>query len=313
MPEISVVTTLYNSAEHLEEFYKRMTEAIRACYKSYELIFVNDGSSDESLTAAKRILANEPHLKIVDLTRNFGQHQALMAGIKASTGEDVLLIACDLEEDPGWLPEFKSLLSQNQAEVVYGVHVKKGETFFKKMMSRLFYKVFNGLSPIKLTPNIVLFRLMKRVYVESLLKFEETVLFLPGIMELAGHRQLARPVNKQYKGSSSYSIRKLVHMAIDAITSFSTRPLTILMALGLLMAGLSTSGLIGLTISYFSGIKLPYQNFFMIASIWAATGVLLAGMGMVGLYASRALIESKRRPQVIVRAIYTQEGTVYEG
>lgn len=308
MPEISVVTTLYNSADHLEVFYRRVTEAIRECYSSYELIFVNDGSTDDSLAIAQSLLEQDARLRIIDLTRNFGQHQALMAGIKASKGQEVLLVACDLEEDPGWLSEFKTHMEQSGAEVVYGVHVKKDETFFKRLMSRSFYRVFNKLSPVKLTPNIVLFRLMKRGYVRSLLKFEETVLFLPGIMELAGHKQLAYPVRKLYKGSSSYSLKRLVYMAIDAITSFSTRPLTLLMLAGLIILGTSFLSFVALAVAYINGARLLYTNLFILMSVWAATGLLLTGMGMVGLYASRALIESKRRPQVIVKASYTSEG-----
>ncbi|NVJ47629.1 MAG: glycosyltransferase family 2 protein [Cytophagia bacterium] len=305
--EISVVTSLYNSSSHLVEFHERLIKEISQSYNSYELILVNDGSTDNTLEVALTLLINDANIRLIDLTRNFGQHQALMAGIKESRGKVVLLLACDLEEKPEWLTPFKQQMAHSKADVVYGRHLKKNETFLKKWSSSLFYKVFNHFSSVKLTPNIILFRLMNRAYVESLLKFNETVLFLPGIMAMAGHKQIPFAVDKGYKGSSSYDIKRLVHMAIDAITSFSTRPLTSLMAKGLIIFGLSFLVIVGLFVGYFMKVVLPFKYLFMLSSIWAACGLILSGMSIVGLYASRALIESKRRPQVIIRNIYSDK------
>lgn len=281
-----------------------MTKVAVESYDSHEFILVNDGSVDDSLAIALDLQKNDPRLKIIDLSRNFGQHEALMAGIRATCGEMILLIACDLEEKPEWLPAFREELSRQEADVIYGVHKKKNEGFFKKQTSLLFYKVFNWLSSVKLTRNIILFRLMKSNYVKSLLQFQETVLFLPGIMELAGHKQSPLYVDKSYKGSSEYRLKKLLYMAIDAITSFSTRPLTLLMLTGLLALGLSFLAVLVTVILYFNGNELPYGTLFIIYSIWSGAGLLLSGLGMVGLYASRALIEAKRRPQVVVKEVY---------
>lgn len=303
-PEISIVTTLYNSSSHLREFYQRMTKVAEESYESHELILVNDGSVDDSLVIALELQKEDPRLKIIDLTRNFGQHEALMAGIRTTCGDMIMLIACDLEEKPEWLPTFKEELTKQKADVVYGVHKKKGEGFFKKQSSLLFYRVFNWLSSVKLTRNIILFRLMKSAYVKSLLQFQETVLFLPGIMELAGHKQSPLYVDKSYKGSSEYRLKSLLYMAIDAITSFSTRPLTLLMLTGFLALGLSFLAVLATTVLYFNGNQLPFGTLFIIYSIWSGVGLLLSGLGIVGLYASRALIEAKRRPQVLVKQIY---------
>lgn len=304
-PEISVITSLYNSSSHLVEFYERVVIEVKKSYDSYELILVNDGSTDDSLEVALSIFKKDEHVKIIDLTRNFGQHQAIMAGIKESAGDNILLIACDLEEKPEWISSFKEEMVKSEADVVYGRHIKKSESFLKKWSSAFFYKVFNYFSTVKLTPNIILFRLMNRVYVESLLKFNETVLFLPGIMAMAGHTQKPLAVEKSYKGSTQYNLKRLVHMAIDAITSFSTRPLTSLMIKGLLIFVISLVFIVGLTICYFSELELPYLMLLILISIWSVCGVLMIGLSMVGLYASRALIEAKRRPQVIVKNIYS--------
>lgn len=305
LPEISVITSLYNSSSHLEEFYHRVITEVKKSYQSYELILVNDGSTDNSLEVALSILEKDQCVKIIDLTRNFGQHQALMAGIKEAKGDTILLIACDLEEKPEWINAFKEQMHKSKADVVYGRHIKKSESFLKKWSSAYFYRIFNHFSTVKLTPNIILFRLMNRAYIESLLKFNETVLFLPGIMAMAGHKQVPFGVEKSYKGSSEYDLRRLVHMAIDAITSFSTRPLTSLMVKGLVIYGISIVLALALLISYIFDIGLPYLTLLILISIWSACGLLMTGMSIVGLYASRALIEAKRRPKVIIKDIFS--------
>ncbi len=302
--DFSIVTTMYNSYEFINEFYSLSTKAVRSITNSYEIIFVNDGSPDDSLEKACSIAENDSHIKVIDLSRNFGHHRAIMVGLEYARGKRVFLIDCDLEENPLFLSDFIEEMDRTQADVVYGVqNVRKGSGL-QNFGGALFWKIFNLISEVKITPNIITSRIMNRRYIDALLNFREKELFIDGIFVLAGFLQIPIIVKKESRNDSSYTFNKRFALLINAITSFSNRPLILVFYFGLIISLVSGS----VAASLFVG-KLLYIDFMIgwasvVVSIWFIGGISIFCIGLVGMYISKIFIEVKERPLFIVRNVF---------
>lgn len=305
MLKLSVVTSLYRSSRYIDAFYRRIVADAETLTPVFEIVFVNDASPDDSLEVARRLCAADSRVKIIDLARNFGQHRALMCGMRHADGECVFLIDVDLEEEPENLGRFWRAMDEDpEIDVVVGQLEKKTLPFTKTFTSDLFYKVFNAFSPVKVSDRDIVSRLMRRSYVDALLQYGETELFLPAVWKDAGFRQKRIVATKMYDGNSSYTFRKKLTMAIDAITSFSSKPLT-----GIFYLGLISSGTAGLVILYLFVQKIFWGRVFLgwtslMAALFLIGGVIIFSIGVVGIYVSKIFSEVKGRPTSIVRAIY---------
>jgi len=166
--ELSIVTTMYHSAPYIEEFYERVSKAAKKITGDYEIIFVNDGSPDNALDIAVALHEKDSRVIVVDLSRNFGHHRAMMTGLGYARGEKVFLIDCDLEEEPELLATFHEKFTKDGCDVVYGVQKTRKGGAFERITGNLFYTVFNRLSGIRMPHNLVTARLMSGRYVKSL-------------------------------------------------------------------------------------------------------------------------------------------------
>ncbi|WOD18650.1 glycosyltransferase family 2 protein [Paraburkholderia kirstenboschensis] len=302
---LSVVTTLYRSSRYVDAFYRRIVADAEKLTSSFEIVFVNDASPDDSLEMARRLCATDPRVKVIDLARNFGQHRALMCGMRHAGGERVFVIDVDLEEEPENLGRFWRAMDEDcETDVVVGQLEEKTLPFAKAFTSDLFYKVFNAFSPVQISDRDIVSRLMKRSYADALLQYGETELFLPAVWKDAGFVQKRIVATKVYDGNSSYTFRKKLVMAADAITSFSSRPLTGIFYLGLLSSGTAT-----LVILYLVLQKLFWGRVFvgwtsLMAALFLIGGVIIFSIGVVGIYIAKIFSEVKGRPTSLVRAIY---------
>ncbi len=303
--ELSIVTTLYRSSPYLEEFYRRMSAEAQKITFDYEIIFVNDGSPDDSLQKVLSLHAADPKVRVIDLSRNFGHHKAVMTGLSYAKGEKVFIINNDLEEVPEDLPAFNKALTENpDCDVVYGVHPQRKGNLIRRSAGNFFYAVLNRLSRTRFNNDMVFSRLMTRRYVMSLLRFRESELFLVGVWDLTGYNQIPLEIGSHFKGRSSYTLRKKVAMAINAVTSFSDKPLVYISYLGVALSGLSGFYILMLFIKklFFSDPILGWTS--VIVSIWFVGGLLLFSMGLVGIYIAKIFVETKNRPYSIVKAEY---------
>jgi len=309
MLKLSVVTSLYRSSRYIDEFYRRISTDAEKLTSAFEIVFVNDASPDDSLEVARRLCTTDPRVKVIDLARNFGQHRALMCGMRHADGERIFVIDVDLEEEPENLSRFWYAMDEDpEADVVVGQLEKKTLPFAKAFTSDLFYKVFNAFSPVQVSDRDIVSRLMRRSYVEALLQYGEAELFLPAVWKDAGFRQMRVAATKVYDGNSSYTFRKKLAMAIDAITSFSSKPLIGIFYLGLLSSSAAT-----LVILYLLVHKLFWGRVFLgwtslMAALFLIGGVIIFSIGVVGIYISKIFLEVKGRPTTLVRAIYQRGG-----
>jgi len=311
-PPLSIVTTLYGSAAHLEAFYARVTSVASRLFPDYELILVDDGSPDRSLDVAIGLCARDPRVRVIELSRNFGHHRAMMTGLARARGQLVFLIDCDLEEQPEWLEPFLARLQETGADVVYGVQEARRGSWFERVSGDLFYTIFNLLSDFPVPSNVSTARLMRRAYVRSLVAHRDRELFIAGLWAATGYRQVAMPVTKQRLGPTTYTLRRRVRVLIDAVTSFSRRPLVLVFYLGAATIAIAVLAAAYLIWRHVTSGYLPGWASVMV-SVWMLGGLTLFSVGLVGLYLSRVFIESKRRPLAIVRKVHHLDTLAKEG
>ena len=310
--KFSIVATLYKSAPYIQEFYRRATISAQTLVNDdYEIILVNDGSPDNSLDLAIQLSQSDSHLVVIDLSRNFGHHKAMMTGLAHAQGDNIFLIDSDLEEEPELLELFYHQLSENKdCDVVYGVQkIRKGD-FFEKLSGNVFYKIFRYLSDdIHLSENILTVRLMTRRYVKSLLQHGESQLFMAGILEITGYKQISVEITKYSKQETTYTLRKKLNLFVTAITSFSNKPLWLIFYTGILVTLVSLFFVVNITIrKLIFGIDIEGWTS-IIVSVWFIGGLIICFMGIIGLYISIIFIETKKRPYVIIRQIYHKQIT----
>lgn len=279
-----------------------MSQSAKSVTNDYEIIFVNDGSPDDSLSIAQNIQTLDDRVVIVDLSRNFGHHKAIMAGLAYAQGDLIFLIDCDLEEDPENLPLFyKTLTSEPTCDVIYGCQHKRKGGSLSAIRGYMFYKMMNMFSDVALDANMVFSRLMTKRYVESLLQFKESEFFIVGIWKLTGYTQKGITIPTRHRGVSSYTFAKLLSMVLEAVTSFCFKPLEYMFWAGVIVFIAALLYIVKVICQHlFWGATLSgWTSIF--SSILFFGGLNLMFIGMVGLYVSKSLSESKRRPFYIVR------------
>lgn len=307
--KLSVVATLYKSEPYVDEFYRRACAAAEKVSKDFELVLVNDGSPDGSLDKAIALSRSDARVVVIDLSRNFGHHKAIMTGLEAASGALVFLIDSDLEEPPELLSEFLGKMQETGCDVVFGVQAARRGSVFDRISGATFYLIFNKISDIKIPSNLVTARLMSRRYVQSLLRHREREIFLGGLWAATGYTQIAVPIAKSHKERSSYSTFRRFSLALTSITSFSSRPLTMAMLLGGAISFVSLLVIAYLTIRHLSGQVVAGWTS-ILASVWLLGGLTIFFIGAVGVYVAEIFIEVKQRPYTIVREKYSAAAEV---
>jgi len=305
--KLSIVATLYQSAEYVSEFYRRVTlVAKQLAGEDYEIILVNDGSPDHSLELAVPLTERDHHVVVVDLSRNFGHHKAMMTGLQYSCGELVYLLDSDLEEEPEYLISFARQLERDDCDVVYGVQEGRKGNWFERWSGQWFYVLFRTLTGLALPENVVTARLMTRRYVNALLCYKEREVFLAGIWHITGFDQRPQNVIKHSSSETSYTLGRKLTVLINSITSFSNAPL-----IGIFYIGIAISTLALFYITYLIINRLffakPLDGWTSVmASIWLIGGMIISFIGVVGIYLSKIFSETKQRPYTTVRDVYAK-------
>ena len=302
--DLSIVTTLYCSQSYLREFYARISAEATKITINYEIIFVNDGSPDNSLDLVLSFHRQDPKVKVIDLSRNFGHHKAMMTGLAHARGKLVFLTDCDLEEEPELLGKLHHIWQESTADVVYGVQISRKGELFERLSGAIFWKLFNTLSSYPVPSNQLVTRLMSLRYVRSLVAHRDREVFIPGLWAITGYEQIPVRVKKHSKGSSTYTLKKKIAQFVDAITTFSATPLVLNFYLG---------GIIVL-FSAIAGILLIVRKLIwntaivgwssLIVSVWFLGGLTIFCLGLIGIYLSKVFAETKDRPFTVIREIH---------
>lgn len=300
---LSVVTTMFRSAAFVEEFYERASAASRQLTHDFEIIFVDDGSPDDSLAIAQRLAEAHDEVSVLELSRNFGHHKAMMTGLMYSTGDLVYLTDSDLEEPLELMSAFHETMRTSGADVVYGVQEQRKGGWFEKLSGAVFWRLINALSTEQIPRNLITARLMTRAYVDSLIQHRDREVFMAGLWMTTGFRQVPIIVAKGHKGSSSYDLGRKIGVAINSITSFSDKPL-----LGIFHLGIGIFFVSGAIALYSIGKWIVLGELLpgwlsLIVSVWILGGLTLASLGIIGIYLAKVFSEVKDRPYTVVRSV----------
>ncbi|MGY4237957.1 putative glycosyltransferase [Bradyrhizobium sp. USDA 4449] len=302
--KLSIVTTLYRSAPYVEEFHRRATEAARRITDDIELIMVNDGSPDRSLDVALKLRSSNPRIIVVDLSRNFGHHKAIMTGLAYASGELVFLIDSDLEEQPEDLARFYERFRQGDCDVVYGVQQKRKGGLLERVSGAVFFALVDALGDRPLPRNLVTSRLMTANYVKALVRHRDREFVISDLWEATGFRQIPMIVGKLATSPSTYSIWKRIDLAVKHLTTSSMRLLYLVFYTGLVIFTTSIGVVIYFLFRYLThGIGVSGFTS-QIISLWFLGGLITLILGILGIYISSILAETKRRPYTVVRAVY---------
>lgn len=314
MIKLSVVIPIYNESKIISELHQRLVTMIdllevelHVLINEIEIIFVNDGSKDDSLSQLIALTKKNKHYKVVNFSRNFGHQKAVTAGINVSKGEHVVLIDADLQ-DP---PEFIIDLYKKQLEgfdVVYAVRSKrKGESYFKMATAKLFYRLLFKMTDINIPLDTGDFRIMRRNVVDVLKQMPETHRFIRGMVSWVGFKQVGLEYERQerFAGETKYPIKKMIVFAIDALTSFSSAPLKLASYFGFFVSLIGLLGIVWvLYTKFFTDSNISGWSSLMVTVLFMG-GVQLLTLGIIGQYIGRISEESKTRPLYIIENIYS--------
>ncbi|PHR30082.1 MAG: glycosyl transferase [Desulfotalea sp.] len=305
--KLSIVATLYQSAAYINEFHQRVSAAAQKLVgDEYEIVLVNDGSPDNSLDLVIQLSERDPHLVLVDLSRNFGHHKAMMTGLALAKGDRVFLLDSDLEEEPEWLESFVKQMSKEGSDVVYGVQGRRKGGLSEKLTGWIFYRVFRFLTGIAQPDNVLTVRLMTRRYVQALVAHQEREINIGGLWIITGFKQSKQLVRKHATSPTTYSLSKKIGHLVNAVTSFSSLPLVFTFYSGLLITLSAAVYIFYLMFRYFIIAAPPEGYTSIIASIWLFSGLIIFFIGIQGVYIATIFSEVKQRPSTIIRQIYTQ-------
>lgn len=306
---VSVVVPIYCEESLIGVLYQRLDAALTVLPHGYEheILFVDDGSHDGSLAELIALRDGDARVKVLSLSRNFGHQAAITAGMDAAAGHAVVIIDGDLQDPPEVILEMVDAWKQG-FEVVYGQRIARvGESRFKRATAKAFYRLISSLSDTPLPLDAGDFRLMDRVVVDAFLQMPEEGRYIRGMITWLGFRQYALPYQRdaRYAGETKYTLRKMVKLAIDGVTSFSSKPLSISMGFGMLVTAFSFAYLVWIVASRLMHpeVAVPGYASLLVAVLFLG-GVQLMSVGVLGMYLARVFYETKRRPLYVVARRY---------
>ena len=306
MTALSIVVPCYNEQECLAALHERLTgAAATAAGDDYELVLVNDGSSDRSWSIMRELAAADRHLVAVDLSRNHGHQLALTAGLDLCRGDSILIIDADLQDPPELLADMMQVMAREGADVVYGVRVARaGETPFKRATAHAFYRMLARATEVDIPVDAGDFRLLSRRALDALLAMPEQARFIRGMVAWIGFKQVpfAYRRNERFAGTTKYPLRKMVRFALDALTGFSSAPLKLASHAGLWLSVGSVLVLVYIFAGWLSGRAIPGWTSLMLVVV-VIGAVQMFVLALMGEYIGRLYSQSKQRPLYIVQDI----------
>jgi dolichol-phosphate mannosyltransferase len=304
-PELSVVVPCFNEQEVILETHQRLSAVLGAAVGDYELVFVNDGSRDATLTLLHQLHFRDPRVRVVSLSRNFGHQLAVSAGLRHAQGQAVVIIDADLQDPPEVIPAMLDKWREGY-DVVYGIRRSRaGESWFKLLTAKWFYRLLNGIADTRIPMDTGDFRLLSRRALDALLQMGETHRLLRGMSSWIGFTQygLAYERAARFAGATKYPLSKMLKLALDGVLSFSTFPLRLASLLGVATAFAGGLGLMcALFLRVFAGV-LPSGWILLLLAMLLLGGMQLTGLGILGEYVGRIYAEARRRPLYIVEQV----------
>jgi polyisoprenyl-phosphate glycosyltransferase len=304
---VSIVIPFFNEATGVDTLYAALEPIINSVTEiDWELVCIDDGSTDDTLDNLKRLISIDPRVQVVELSRNFGKEAALTAGIDAAMGDAVILFDADLQDPPGLIPRLISEWRKGYEVVIAERVDRSSDSFFKRVTAALFYKIHNLVSQTKIPENVGDFRLMDRIVVNAIRQLDERQRFMKGLFAWVGFRNSRVQYTRRPRatGMTKFTGWSLWNFALEGLTSFTTIPLRIWTYAGVFCAFMSITYATWIAVrTMIFGVAVPGYASIMVAILFFA-GLQLLSVGLLGEYIGRIYLETKRRPTYIVRQVH---------
>lgn len=299
---ISIVIPVYGCSTSLYELYLRLCSILEPITSAFEIIFVNDYSPDHAWDVIIDISRKDKRAKGINLSRNFGQHYAITAGLTYAKGNWIIIMDCDLQDQPEEISKLYNKALEG-FDVVYGRRKNRQDGFLKVFLSKIFYRLFGYLTDTKQDSRIANFGIYNKKVIESVLSMGDSLRYFPTMVRWVGFNQTMVDIEhaERLKGKSSYSFKKLLRLSLDVVLSFSEKPLRLTVKIGLGISFLALCSIIVFLVLYFSGIIKVLGYTSLIISIWLLSGIIIFFIGFVGLYVGKTFENVKKRPVFIIR------------
>ncbi len=301
MPHISVVSPVYGCKACLPELCSRITAALEKISADFEIILVNDASPDGSWETIGELAKKDSRVKGINLSRNFGQHYAITAGLEHCHGEWVVVMDCDLQDQPEEIAKLYSKALEG-FQIVYGQRIQRRDKWLKRTSSKIFYAIFGYFTNTKQDPSIGNFGIYHKKVIDSIIAMNDYHRYFPTMVRWVGfkHMKISVAHAERADGRSAYSFKKLINMAFDIIVSFSDKPLKLMVKFGFLIASISFVFAIYILIKFVTHRILVLGYTSLIISIWLFSGIIIMVLGIVGLYVGKTFDKVKGRPAYLI-------------
>lgn len=312
-PHISVVTPVYGCESCLGRLYLRLRNTLEQISADFEIVMVDDASPDDAWSTIEDLCNGDPRVKGIRLSRNFGQHRAITAGLDYVTGEWVVVMDCDLQDQPEEILKLYAV-AKDGFDVVFGRRVNRQDGFFKRITSRAFNYLMGLLMDQKLDPTTANFGIYHRSVIEGFRRIRDMDRSFPVFVRWLGFRRTAVDVEhaERVEGKSSYTLFKLISFAVSNVTAYSNRPLILSIYFGLIMSGCSILAAAYFAIRYFiRGVGVEGWTSLMV-SLYFIAGLIFANLGILGLYIGKTFDQAKGRPLYVVRKALNMEARLVE-
>lgn len=299
---ISVVTPVYGCSKSLDGLYKRLKNTLETIAEDFEIIMVNDASPDNAWESIKELAQKDTRVKGINLSRNFGQHRAITAGLDYAQGDWIVVMDCDLQDQPEEIIKLYNKASEGY-DIVFGRRVERKDGFFKKLGSKVFYKIYDYFTESKIDNTIANFSIISRKVLNSLNKLREQNRMYPLFINWIGFKRTEINIEHASRedGKSAYTFSKLINLAIDSIVSQSNKPLRLSIKLGFLVSFMSLIYSFWLIVRYLT-FSIPVEGWTSVmVSIYFIGGLLFSNMGILGLYIGKVFDEIKNRPLYLIQ------------
>jgi len=300
--KLSIVSPIYKGEKMLEELVSRIEESVETFTNDYEIILVNDCSPDNSWTKIKEICGRDKKVKGINLSRNFGQHYAITAGLTESTGEWMTVMDCDLQDRPEEIPNLYNK-AQEGFDTVFAQRIERKDKFLKRLSSTLFNATFAFLTDQEQDKTVGNFGIYSRKVINAVLSMGDSVRWFPIMVKWVGFNIGYLPVehSERAEGKSTYSLRRLLSVASDNMVAFSNKPLRLMLQFGFIVVIISIIIALFYLIRYLSG-GIAVDGFTtMVISMWLLGGIMIMLIGMTGIYIGKIFDKTKERPLYIIR------------
>ena len=300
--EISAIVPSYNEEKNVPLIYKRLTDTLSQISDKYEIIFVNDCSKDSTLSVIKQISEKDSHVKYISFSRNFGHQIAVSAGLDMCKGKAVIIIDGDLQDPPELILEMYKKYQEGYKVVYAKRKTREGETWFKKITAKLFYRFLSAMTSIEIPVDVGDFRLIDKVIVKHLRNMPEKSKYIRGQISWIGYKQTFVEYHRDARlyGKTNYPLKKMIRLAFDGITAFSDKPLKMASAIGIISAILSLLAIVYALISHFIFDSAVSGWTSLIISVLFIGGVQLITIGIIGEYIARINNDVRNRPLYII-------------